>query len=312
MSDYLGMWYRARARHGVDDTIHFAVLEPGSGARLEFPVRHRDHDGIGGLFHLLRRWGVPQPAMPVSRQSAPPPWWRWLRAGREEPVPAPRWRVFEPVPGDGVPLSCWLDQAATAALRQRASAEGVSLNTLLLASLNRAVADTLLLDDAPGRWLYPVNMRGAVAGPRDDMNLSSGFYVTVSPDDPPQVLDQAIRRALHAQRHWLFWHGARIGRWVGQAGVDWLCDRFLKGSPNMGSFTSLGEWRLDLAAAGFSPAALLTLCGPGSPNHPVSNGAMIVNGQLTLSLKLDPALGADRSVTRDCLERWCAILEARP
>ena len=308
MTDYLGMWYRARARHGIDDTIHFAVLEPGSGRRFEFPVRHREHDGIGGLFHLLRGWQVPLPTMPVSRQSGPPPWWRWLRPVREAPVPAPDWRLFSGS-GEDTLVSDWLDRAPTDALRRRAEAAGVSLNSVLLSTLNRAVMETLVWRPAPGRWLYPVNMRGAVSGPRDDMNLSSGFYLPVSPDDHPAVLDQAVRRALRAQRHWLFWHGARIGRWVGQGGVDWLCDRFLKGTPSLGSFTSLGEWWLDLRSAGFSSRALVTLCGPGSPNHPVSNGVMIVNGRLTLSLKLDPSLGADRARAEECLACWRSGLE---
>lgn len=306
--DYLGMWYRARAAYGVDDCIHFAVIEPDSGARFDFPVRHREHDGIGGLFHLLRTWKVPEPPMPRSRQDGAPPVWRWLRGGADEPVPAPRWR--DPVGvGDGGVQSLWLDAERTAALKLRARRAGVSLNTLLLLALNRAVSATLLLMPMPGRWLYPVNMRGAVNRARDDMNLSSGFYLTVAPEDTPSRLDQRVRKALADNRHWLSWYAAQVGRLVGQRGVNWLCGRFLRGTPNLGSFTSLGEWRLELAEAGFSPRALVTLCGPGSPNHPVSNGAMIVNGCLTLSLKLDPVLGANAAVTRACLERWRTGLE---
>jgi len=301
--DYLGMWYRARARYGVDDTIHFAVIEPDKGERIEFPVRHRDHDGIGGLFALLRRWHVPAPPMPVSRQRRAPPFWHWLRPATVASLPAPGWRRHTGV-GDSRVQSCWLDADRTAALQQRARHSGVSLNTLLLLALNRAVATNLLHTPTVGRWLYPVNMRGAVTSVRDDMNLSSGFYLTVAPEDTPRRLDQRVRDALTGNRHWLYWYGAQVGRLVGQRGVDWLCGRLLHGTSNLGSFTCLGEWRLDLGAAGFSSQALLTLCGPGSPNHPVSNGAMIVNGCLTLSLKLDPVLGEDAAATRTCLEDW--------
>lgn len=307
--DYLGMWYRARARYGVDDSIHFAVIEPDSGARFDFPVRHREHDGIGGLFHLLRAWKVPEPPMPRSRQQGAPPVWRWLRRAAAETAPAPCWRDLSGA-GDGGVQSVWLDAERTAALQHRARRAGVSLNTLLLLELNRAVAATLLRTPVAGRWLYPVNMRGAVTRARDDMNLSSGFYLTVTPEDTPDRLDQRVRKALADNRHWLYWYAAQVGRLVGQRGVDWLCGRFLRGAPHLGSFTSLGEWRLDLARAGFSPRALVTLCGPGSPNHPVSNGAMIVNGCLTLSLKLDPVLGADAAVTRTCLAHWRTGLEA--
>jgi len=40
------------------------------------------------------------------------------------------------------------------------------------------------------------------------------------------------------------------------------------------------------------------------PAHPVSTGALIWNGRLTLTLQLDPVLGADRTLAEQCLRDW--------
>lgn len=302
--DYIGMWYRARRRCGIDDAIHFAVIDPEGAGERRYSIPHRHHDGIGGLLVLLRQWGVPLPPVPHSRQSSPPPWWQWLRAPGAPPgQPLPWRRLRGPEPHGQVETTCF-DPEATAAIMARAKQEHGSLNSLLLHRLHRAVGETLLETPSTGSWLYPVNMRGAVSRPRDDMNLSSGFYVPVAPEQSVAVLYAALREGLRQQQHWRFWHLAHVGRWVGERGVDWLCRRMLEGPGHLGSFSNLGVWRLDLGAAGFSDSACLAVCGPGSPNHPVANGAIIVNGRLTLSLRVNASLTAGRLATRKCLNLW--------
>ena len=68
-TDYIGMWYRARARLGIDDRIEFIFIHPASGKRHTVALRHRDHDGVGGIAESLKRMGVRQPPMPLSRRS---------------------------------------------------------------------------------------------------------------------------------------------------------------------------------------------------------------------------------------------------
>ena len=70
-TDYIGMWYRARARLGIDDRIEFIFINPASGKRHTVALRHRDHDGVGGIAESLKRMGVRQPPMPLSRQTRP-------------------------------------------------------------------------------------------------------------------------------------------------------------------------------------------------------------------------------------------------
>lgn len=305
-TDYIGMWYRARARLGIDDRIEFIFINPGTGTRHTVALRHRDHDGVGGIAESLRRMGVRQPPMPLSRQVRPPAFWRrWQARPEQRQSQPPQWRVFaDSWEQPDEPLVQWLTPQQTRALRQRAEARRVSLNSLLLLALHRAVADTLMDGVGPGSWCFPVNMRGVVPMGRPDMNLSSAFYLTVDRDDTPEQLDRTIRDYLKANIHWRYWHLARIGRVVGQRGVDWLCARLLNGPQHCGSFSNLGVWQIDFVSGGLAPDTVFTCCGPGSPNHPVANGMMIVNGSLNLALKLHPSLGASHAVAQQCLQRW--------
>lgn len=305
-TDYIGMWYHARAKLGVDDRIDFMFVDPATGKRTSVILRHRDYDGVGGILVSARRVGMTPPTVPTGRQRTPPPFWRRWRSGPVERVPqAPRWRYLETqTTPSAAPLMQWLTVEQTHALSRYADSQNVSLNSLLLLALHRAVCATLMDEDQTGSWCFPVNMRNAIKIPRQEMNLSSAFYMTVASDDPPSLIDKSIRAHLKANVHWRYWHLARIGRFIGQRGVDWLCARMLNGKAHMGSFSSLGEWEMDFASAGMAPDTVFCCCGPGSPNHPVANGAMVVNGRLNLALRLHPSLGASNADAQACLQHW--------
>lgn len=305
-TDYIGMWYEARARLGVDDRIDFMFEDPGTGKRTSVILRHRDYDGVGGILVSARRMGMTTPQVPTGKRRKPPPFWRrWQSDPVGRKAEPPQWCHFE---ASGVPTVDPLLQSLTPdqtrALYRYADQQKVSLNSLLLLALHRAVIATLMMEAIPGSWCFPVNMRNAIAIPRQEMNLSSAFYLTVSPDDTPADIDQAIRANLKANVHWRFWHLARIGRFIGQRGVSWLCARMLNGKAHCGSFSSLGEWQMDFLSAGMAADTVFCCCGPGSPNHPVANGAMVVNGRLNLALRLHPSLGVDQAQAQHCLQHW--------
>ncbi len=303
------MWYRARAGLGIDDRIEFIFIDPRSGERDTVALRHRDHDGVGGIAQALKQRGVAPPPMPLSRQKQAPPWWqRWQRLPEDLPALEPvwrRWRESEPEAAEDSSVCVqWLNPAQTRALYQRAHQHKVSVNSLLLLALHRAVCDTLMLHGIAGSWCFPVNMRGVVPMLRADMNLSSAFYLTVDHEDKAARLDRSVRGYLKANVHWRYWHLARIGRLIGQWGVNWLCGRLQKGTQHCGSFSSLGEWNMDFVSAGMPEDTVFACCGPGSPSHPVANGVIVVNGCMSLSLKVHSSLGVPQATVRQCLQRW--------
>lgn len=305
-TDYIGMWYQARAKLGVDDRIDFMFVDPESGKRRSVILRHRDYDGVAGILVSARRMGMTPPQVPFGKPRPAPPFWkRWQANPVGSEATTPSWRTGELAAGlSPEPQMQWLSETQTSELYRAAQSRKVSLNSLLLLSLHRAVCTTLMDRMQPGSWCFPVNMRNAVTVPREEMNLSSAFYLNVAPEDQPADIDNAIRANLKANVHWRYWHLARIGRVIGQSGVNWLCARMLNGKAHCGSFSSLGEWQMDFASAGMAADTVFGCCGPGSPNHPVANGVMVVNGRLSLALRLHASLGADDVRVKHCLEQW--------
>lgn len=310
--DYIGMWFRARLRHGIRDDMSFGVLDPHSGKIDWHVLPHRRFDGLGGLAHLLRSWGL-DPELPELAEKRPPSWWRLLLAmlaWRDPDVPPPRWRTAVVRNDPAVPerVVDWFDRAETEMIRRKAREQNVSVTVLLLWTLHQVVTRNLLREGTRGDWLLPVNMRGPVRLASDEMNHSSGFYLPVDGEWSPTALREEIRTTLRARRHWAGWRLARIGRLVGQWGVNHIHDRLAHGPGHLGSFSMLGEWEQDMAAAGWSPESLLCCTGPGSPTHPVSNGAIIWNGRLTLTLQTHPVLGVDETLLRRCMNEWRGLL----
>lgn len=310
-TDYIGMWYRARARHGIGDDIRYGLIDPDAGEVSWQTLPHRRFDGIGGVAHLLRARGVTPSALPSLREPSAPGIWKLLPAilTRRGETPEPPWRKAAPESGDAEPLAVsWASRPETEMICRNARELGISVSVLLFWALHQVVTWRLLEHCDQGSWFFPVNMRGPVRLASDEMNHSSGFYLSVDANWTPMDLRDEIRQALRQRRHWLMWYQARVGRWVGQGGVNRLYDRMLSAKPHLGSFSMIGEWWQDMSRAGWPAHSLLCFCGPGSPAHPVSNGAMIWNGRLTLALQFHPRLGHDRRMLESCLHDWRALL----
>lgn len=307
--DYIGMWFRARARHGIDDTIRFGVIDPNRGEVEWQGLPHARFDAIGGLAHILRERGVEPAPLPASRETRAPGWFRLIRrAANDEPVSAPGWRGADgPRPEQPRLAVDWVSPTETGIIRRNAREHGVSVTVLLLWALHQVVTHHLVTQQR-GRWFFPVNMRGPVRLPSDEMNHASGFYLGLDADWTPEAVRERIGAALRAQRHWRMWRQARVGRLVGQRGVDWLYDRLARDDGCLGSFSWLGEWEQDMTRAGWPAASLVCFSGPGSPAHPVSNGSLIWNGRLTLVLQFHPVLGFSQALLEQCLRDWRHLL----
>lgn len=307
--DYIGMWYVARARLGINDDIEFVFLHPETGQTTRVDLLHRDHDGIGGVLTALRKVGVSDPKTPaVVRRSPPPFWQRWKRPIQPPNTHQPEWKALGESSDNALHRHV-LSRTQTQQLLLHAKQQAVSLNSLLLLALHRAVCATLLQNTHTGSWCFPVNMRHALSSPREEMNMTSGFYLTVMKNDHAKEVDALIKANLKNNAHWRYWHLARMGRWIGQIGVNVLCRLLTKQSAHLGSLSNLGEWDVDFESAAMHRETAMACCGPGSPSHPVANGVMIVNGKMSFTLKLHASLGASDDVARRCLARWLEELE---
>lgn len=276
---------------------------------------HTRFDGVGALAHLLREQGVDPGALPTLTRPADPGLLRTLWATlRHDPSgdrrPPARWRHFDPAarPGPSAPPPAWTSLTAheTADLTARARAQGASLNSLLLAALDRVVRTRWAADPgAAGLWMIPVNMRGAVRAARDTANQSAYLPVPVTPDADARTVHAEVKRLLAANVHWATWLQATLGQVIGRR----LYARAIRGyharstHPWRGGFSNLGEWTCpghDADGVVFVPPVTKTI--------PLTAGAITWRGRLGLALHAHPALAQDPAEWQACLDGWLAAL----
>lgn len=303
-----GLAFRELEALGERAAIRFQRFAGGEVEEVDVP--HCSYDGIGGLVELLRGRGLDVGPLPALARAKRPGVLRTIWAAlRHDPGgerrPLVRWSRFDasarPGAGPRQPASRLLDEDETARLEGRARAAGASPNSLLLAALDAVVAERLVQEPAPGLWLMPVNMRGAVASTRDTANHSSFLPVTVAPGAPAEAVHAEVRRLLSAQVHWAAWAQAVVlPRWVSPARYSAFVKTYhaRPGHPWRGAFSNLGAWDQDAGADGW------TVSPPVAKTIPIAAGALTCRGRLGLTLDAHPVLQADRDDVAGWLDAW--------
>jgi hypothetical protein len=310
MKDYAAYWFRARRKLGIDDGMHYGVVEPGRDIIHSWRMPHEQRDGVGACLYFLRQSGVASWSTQPARKRAVPGFWEsWRRHRRSEPAPEPVWKKGAPVvPVEALPIAIHaFDEQQTSALQACAKQRKTSLNVLVFEAVHRMVTEQLLASGG-GAWFVPVTLRGSLVLPSDEMNHASGFYLPLAADADYRDIQRGLINAMRTGEHWWLWHQARLVAMAGQWLVN-LVFRMLHGrSHYLGSFSNIGEWQVDWRGSQFADDALLWGCSPGSSSHPLGACMMICNGRLVLSFKCHPVLGVTAVRRQQCMDRWCALL----
>lgn len=275
---------------------------------------HVEYDGVGGFAHILRERGLevgPLPSMPKPQKPGfLAKLWVMLRTDPSAlRVANVRWKKFDPTrrfAGDRTPPP-WRLLTAEETARGVARAEelGVSPNTLLLTTLDAAVAPRLIDGDAPSLWMIPVNMRGAVKASRETANQSSYLPVQIPRGAAPPAVHAEIKARLASGVHWAVWTNFSLGYWLGRTFYKKALRSYYDraGHPWLGSFTNFGAWPLPGdddggIADGFvaGPPPLKTV--------PVGAGALTWKGRLGLVLHAHPSLLVDQAEVDRWLDAW--------
>src|SRR5690606_13836574 len=163
--------------------------------------------------------------LPLSRDRSEPGFWQTWRRRRQLPretaAKTVHWRPPHNAAGnnaetEALPLLQVLTPDELQALKEVARQRGVSVASLTLAALNKAVFDTCLQPGSQAWWFYPVNLRGAVERPPLG-NVSSGFYLLLNAGSSAEEIHAQVKKKLQAGEHWWLWKMAHIGRWIGTA-----------------------------------------------------------------------------------------------
>lgn len=305
-TDYVGMWYTARMRAGVDDKMLFGAYKKNKKDLNWYSASHRHYDGLAVVAEKLAPLSGATVAegLPKGRDLAPPNFTQWLRASQlplDAPAPKVVWRNIAPhLKHEGAPLpESWLfSKDDTQRIEQCASEAGVNSTVWLLWAADRVLRSTVLQPDAVTSWAYPVNLRGATHCERESMNQCGGFMVTISADMSPTDVREQVRLRLMRLEHWLQWWLMSIGRWIGQGGVN-LVYQCMRQQPGQftGSYSNLGSWQIPVLD-GFTVAA------PCAATYPVSISTVECNGRRSLGVRLHPVVNQDGEMARQVLMLW--------
>ena len=308
--DWSGLWFKLVAETWGEYVGMRGGLRQADGSTKWTFLSHADFDGLGGFVHLLRVAARDRTVAVPVRKSNKPSWWArtgaFLRLLARPTVPAAAWTGMGPAvsqrrdePGTAF-ATMLFDTDATQGLVRKARSLGVPVNCLLLAALARASQSEV--GAGPSRWMMPVNMRGPVSLPSDTANQTGYLQIEIAPNAKPAAVQEGVKSALRRREHWATWAFLNLGRIAGYSGMRAIyglqMSRF-KGRPFVGSFTNLGTWQ---------GHGVWFVAPPVARTCPVGAGAIICNGQLSLTIEAHPAMAGGAAWSRALMDRWVAQL----
>jgi len=194
------------------------------------------------------------------------------------------------------------DPDRTRSLIDLAAAQGVSLNSLLLATLGRASEPRM--QGGRALWMVPVNMRGPVNLADETANHTSYLQIKTGADVTARHIHEQVKGKLSRNEHWGGWLFVNVGRVVRYAGMKWLYRREIErtgGRPWVGAFSNLGSWE---------SCGQWFVCPPVAKTCPLGVGVVICEGSLSLTIEAHPSITRDAAWTRALMDRWVAELGA--
>ncbi len=316
----LRKWFRAGEELGECIGIRYGHLAQGSDEPEWLYYPHTEFDGIGAWAEILRSRGVQLQNLPQIKYypaysflvSAFKHWPKYLlprrplrlkpqdrsgpKVGVGSPPRAIAWHVF--------------DAGTSYRLRQDSRLIGLTVNTLLLCCLTKAVRPLFVDESVAVPWMIPVNMRGGVNQYRDTDNHTSYVALRIEPGVSSVEIHHRILLALSHGEHWGNWHAFKLGNCLTSLLRRAIVRRGMAMSQwNFGSFSNLGEWDADglyqapgvVGAWLFSPPALSTQL--------FAAGCVTFQGRLSITLQAHSDLTTSAETARGWVKSWASFVE---
>ena len=310
--DYLAVWFNARRRFGIDDTIYWGWFNPENRQIDWQSWRHADGDGLSGLASEMRKIGYPSTPLPVCNETSVPSWGEITKARKANPIEesekAVNWKQTYPYDAgqEFEPEISSLNKVQTDTLKAYAAEHKVSTGNVLFAALSKVVAKKLISGNAPFYWFFPVNVRGATGIKTESFNQVSGVAIRVNPSSTANDWQTQMRQRLKAKEHWMMWKLANLSKYFGEVGVAWFYKRSSMKQFYMGNCSNLGVWPLPHENNPPKPndGRLLAGAAPGTANYPVSSSMIEWYGEIALTLKLHPYICPNQALVRELADAW--------
>lgn len=312
--NYIFRLFDIMEEFGEDTDVPLALIKSEQDPVRWFYFRHQEVDGVGAFYLAQKRQGV-QIEIPRYRGAVPKTWQRFILAWRKfrTQTPAPvQWRHWQPSADGKVKkhsqalLGQLLTEDQTRQAQARAKQLNVTMNSLLLWSLNAAVAPVLTLPQAERAWGNTVNMRGQVAAEKITDNQSSIVTVVFSDEDSAVQLHGKIQALFNAGMQWGSWDFLSTVCRVGPNLVRKQIRRYYSNNNSqMGTFSNLGVWNWDVDSEQAPYMYFAPCC---TRTAPIAAAAGTLNGRLSMTLGLHSFLQTSDQQIATCMNRWVALL----
>lgn len=298
--------------------IRFGYQGPGQeNPEWQF-IDHSGFDGVGGFAKILRERGASLKSLPkISRHS------RVKLSALWESLPGlvrsrkfPSWRdTFPTSPArnnqaPGAFATHRFNHEQTQQLLELSRHHGVSVNSLLLHSLDAAIRSFLEDSATPISWMVPVNLRGMVKREVEESNHSSYLTPRICADDSLQTVHSKIRRKLQTGQHLLTWKTYSLTRFLSHSAKKMIIrHNRVMADHCLGCFSNLGEWDPGCQWTGEQLAGNWFFSPPTLRCQKIAAGCLTFQNQLTLTLQIHPELTSDPEIARKWIKAWVGTIK---
>ena len=318
-SDPIRPWFQALEALGECIGIRFGQIKPGTKTPEWSFLDHTDYDGIGGFTTLIRDRGGVVGDLPRITHPAPLSWWSFARVLPAMMGPRKRlkWKDLPqgpppPPPNQPTEAVAWhvFNEQETLQIRQAARNSLVTVNSLLIKYLDRAVRPYLEDPSQAIPWMIPVNLRGKVEQPRDTENHSTYIGIRILAAEGVREVHRHIYDMLQKGRHCAHWKAFAATRFTSPGLKKKLINTDRATTQwNLGGFSNLGIWDAEkkITAPGvqgdwlFAPPVLATQL--------LGAGCVTFQGRLSLTLQVHPDLTTAPEVPEEWMNRWVHEIE---
>lgn len=311
--DYIAMWFNARRRFGIKDTIWMGWKNLTTHDVEWMKYHHAKADGVAVFADILRKLGFPTSELPKCQEAKEPSWWTILKAQRtykiHEYPKVVHWKQTYQHPDsvEFMPECAVLTAEELAAVKAYVKNEpGLNVGNLAFSALNRIISRELIAGDDSYYWFFPVSVRGAVKIKNEAFNQASGVNIRSNPYSTPADWRRELSLRLKSLEHWKMWKLAHIGKYIGEWGLSRIYKSSSQKNFYVGSCSHLGVWPLpsDRGIQDPHPNRVLFGNAPSTRNYPVCGTLHEWFGKLVLSIKIHPFICENQQQLATLVELW--------
>lgn len=275
---------------------------------------HSKRDGIAAFDYLFAKDGMKIKEHPQMKAGEVPSLWRRIQLMRQHLRNMPKmkypWKQGDFSVRGFAPSFAYalFDEETTTKLLNYAREQKVSLNALLLSTLND-VSIKHLMTSVPDKtvWTIPLNMRGGASKGNAKANTTASISLVIPKTMDTVGIDAKIKSIYMQGVHWGAWLLSNITGVIGLSGFRYLAKRV---KPTwVGVFSNLGSWPInDNIEGAFDDGRYYVCCPPATFILPVTSATITWYGRMSFALQLHPSICKSEEGAQQVVAAWVDAL----